>query len=80
MSIIPGASTHAQQSRGGGMFQYPQLMATNYTSWVIRVQAMMEDQRVWEAIEPAAGEATDLRKDKTARSHLLQALLEDPLM
>ena len=52
----------------------------NYTSWVIRVQAMMEDQGVWEAIEPAAGEAANLRKDKTARSHLLQALPEDLLM
>ena len=80
MLIIPGASVQAQQSRGGGMFQYPQLTATNYTSWVIRVQAMMEDQGVWEAIEPAAGEAADLRKDKTARSHLLQALPEDLLM
>jgi hypothetical protein len=69
MSIIPGggASVQAQQSSGGGMVQYPQLTATNYTSWLIRVQAMMEDQGVWEAIVPAGGHE---------QSKLIQKLLE----
>ncbi len=40
----------------------------------------MEDQGVWEAIEPAAGAAVDPRKDKKAKSHLLQSLPEDLLM
>jgi hypothetical protein len=52
----------------------------NYTSWVIRVQAMMEDQDVWQAIEPADGQDVHVRKDKKARSHLLQALPKDLLM
>jgi hypothetical protein len=53
---------------------------TNYTSWVIRVQAMVEDQDVWVAIELAAYQAIDVRKDNKARLHLLQALPEDLLM
>uniref|UniRef100_A0A0D3GFL0 Embryogenesis transmembrane protein-like n=1 Tax=Oryza barthii TaxID=65489 RepID=A0A0D3GFL0_9ORYZ len=60
----------------GSAFLYPQLTATNYTSWAIRVQEMMEDQGVWEADKPA-GANVDARKDKKARSHLLQALPED---
>lgn len=40
----------------------------------------MEDQGVWDAIEPAAGVAVDPRRDKKARSHLLQSLPEDLLM
>ena len=78
MSIV--AHGEAARESGGGPFHYPQLTATNYTSWVIRVQAMMEDQGVWEAIEPAVGAAVDTKKDKKARSHLLQALPEDLLM
>ena len=38
---------------GGGQITYPTLMATNYTSWSIRVQAIIEDQCVWEIMEPS---------------------------
>jgi hypothetical protein len=41
---------------GGGAgerFVYSQLMGVNYTSWIIRVQAIMEDQGVWEVVEPS---------------------------
>ncbi|XP_062217690.1 uncharacterized protein LOC133917878 [Phragmites australis] len=41
---------------------------------------MMEDQGVWEVVEPAAGAAIDEKKDKKAMSHLFQALPEDLLM
>ncbi|XP_062179382.1 uncharacterized protein LOC133883982 [Phragmites australis] len=41
---------------------------------------MMEDQGIWEVVEPAVGEAVDEKKDKKARSHLFQALSEDLLM
>ncbi|XP_062186778.1 uncharacterized protein LOC133890424 [Phragmites australis] len=78
MSIIPQGEV-ARES-GGESFLYPQLTATNYTRWVIRVQAMMEDQGVWEAVELAVGEAVDKKKDKKAKSHLFQALPEDLLM
>jgi len=38
---------------GGDRITYPSLTATNYTSWSIRVQAIMEDQGVWEIMEPS---------------------------
>lgn len=79
MSIITSEASQSQES-GGGSFQYPKLTATNYTSWVIRVKAMMEDQGVWEAIEPTAEGVVDPKKDKKAISHLFQALPEDILM
>nr|AAK50412.1 Putative retroelement [Oryza sativa Japonica Group] len=79
MALVPVTADPAMGSSGSA-FLYPQLMSTNYTSWVIRVQAMMEDQGIWEAIEPAAGAAVDPRKDKKAKSHLLQSLPEDLLM
>ncbi|XP_062202005.1 uncharacterized protein LOC133904524 [Phragmites australis] len=78
MSIIPQGEV-AQES-SSGLFLYPQLTTTNYRSWVIRVQAMMEDQGVWDAVEPAVGETVNEKKDKKARSHLFQALPEDLLM
>jgi hypothetical protein len=61
----------------------------NYTSWRIRVHAIMEDQGVWEVVEPKAGmsakpsaaeAAKATAKDKKARAHLLQCLLDDLLM
>ncbi|XP_062199689.1 uncharacterized protein LOC133902117 [Phragmites australis] len=78
MSIAP--QREVARESGGGPFLYPQLMTTNYTNWVIRVQAMMEYQGVWEVVEPAAGAAVDEKKDKKARSHRFQALPEDLLM
>jgi hypothetical protein len=78
MSLVPGGESSRENSSGS--FQYPQLTVTNYTSWVIRVQDMMEDQDVWQAIAPAADQDIDVRKDKKARSHLLQVLPEDLLM
>jgi hypothetical protein len=59
MSIV--TQGEASRASGGGPFVYPQLTATNYTSWVIRVQAIMEDQEVWEAVEPATGTAVERR-------------------
>jgi hypothetical protein len=75
MSIDSG-----EAAQGAAAISVPAIEATNYTSWVIRVQAMMEDQGVWEAVEPAVSEAVDEKKDKKARSHLFQALPEDLLM
>ena len=69
MSLMPeGASA----SDGGGMpFQLPQLTSTNYTTWVIRVQAILEAEEIWEAIEPAVGTTVDTKMDKKAQAHLL---------
>ena len=71
---------------GGGQLVYPTLTTMNYTSWCIRVQAIMEDQGVWEVVEPPEGTSGEKQteaaasKDKKARSHLLQCLPDDFLM
>ncbi|XP_066324621.1 uncharacterized protein [Miscanthus floridulus] len=74
----------------GDRITYPALTATNYTSWCIRVQAIMEDQGVWEVVEPpaeaseqattAAEAAKAKAKDRKAKAHLLQCLPDDLLM
>jgi hypothetical protein len=64
---------------GGDRIHYPALTATNYTSWSIRVQAIMEDQGVWEIMEPsgetsgrdATAVAAAQAKDRKAKAHLL---------
>ncbi|XP_078429804.1 uncharacterized protein LOC144701878 [Wolffia australiana] len=80
ISLIPSASS--SNSGGGSMssYQYPQLSASHYTSWAIRVQAIMEDQGVWTEVQPAPDAAVDIKLDRKAKVHLLQALPEDILM
>ncbi|CAD6264497.1 unnamed protein product [Miscanthus lutarioriparius] len=51
-------STGGGGGGGGDWITYPPLTATNYTSWSISVQAIMEDQGVWEIMEPS-GETSD---------------------
>ena len=77
MSIVP--SGEGAQGGGGDCQAYPTLTSTNYTSWCIRVQAIMEDQGVWEVVEPEVGTSTlsaadaakATAKDKKVRAHLL---------
>jgi hypothetical protein len=73
-----------------GRVEYPLLTASNYVSWSIRVQAIMEDHGVWEVVKPLARTTATARtaaeaekataKDKKARAHLLQCLPDDLLM
>jgi len=72
---------------GGGHHQvFPSLTATNYTSWCIRAQAIMEDQGWWEVVELLEGTSAEKQsemvagKDRKLRSHLLQCLPNDLLM
>ena len=66
----------------GDRIHYPVLTTTNYTSWSIRVQAIMEDQGVWEIMEPsgetssqdATAVAAAKAKDRKAKACLLQCL------
>ena len=59
---------------------YPVLSPASYTAWVIKVEAILDAQGLWEAVAPAADAEVDARKNKTARAQLLQALPEDILM
>jgi cysteine synthase len=71
----------------GDRIHYPTLTSTNYTSWAIRVQAIMQDQGAWEVIEltreqseQVAAVAARKTKDTKAKAHLLQCLPNDQLM
>jgi hypothetical protein len=62
----------------------------NYTSWCIRVQAIMEDRDEWGVVEPEPGESATAptaeeavkitAKDKKIKAHLLQCIPDDLLM
>jgi hypothetical protein len=75
MSIIPA---HAVKE-GGVSLSYPMLTATNYSTWAIKMEANMDAQGLWEAIEPADRDAMDSKKDKLARACLFGAVPDDVL-
>ncbi|XP_066341258.1 uncharacterized protein [Miscanthus floridulus] len=53
---------------GGHRQVFPMLTATNYTSWSIRVQAIMEEQGWWEVMEPPEGNSVGaLTEAQTAK-------------
>jgi hypothetical protein len=58
-----------------------ELTSANYTVWVIKVEAILDAQGVWEAVSRADGTTTvNEKKNETARVQLLGALWEDILM
>nr|GEX85834.1 putative zinc finger, CCHC-type [Tanacetum cinerariifolium] len=61
-------------------FQCPVLTSTNYTTWAIKIEAIMDAQGLWESVESAAGVAVDEKKSKMARAFIFQAIPEDILM
>ena len=60
---------------GGGSFSLPvpPLTTTNYISWAIKVEALLDAQGLWCAVAPADGTAVDAGKSKPARALLLGA-------
>ncbi|GKA34614.1 zinc finger, CCHC-type containing protein [Tanacetum coccineum] len=61
-------------------FQCLVLTSTNYTTWAIKMEAIMDAQGLWESIEPTAGVAVDEKKSKMARAFIFQAIPKDILM
>jgi len=76
MSIV------TQQGKEGGSvpFQCSMLTSTNYTTWTIKMEAIMDAQGIWESIEPPAGVAVDEKKNNSARDFIFQAVPEDVLL
>lgn len=60
---------------GGAPLHYPMLTSSNYSTWVIKMEACLEVQDVWEVIEPMA-DVTVEKKDKMVRTYLLQSVLD----
>jgi len=63
-----------------GSVSYPVLTPAGYTAWAIKMEAILDAQGLWEVVSTSSSAKVDARKSKTARAHLLQALLEDILM
>ncbi|KAI3771566.1 hypothetical protein L6452_02731 [Arctium lappa] len=76
MSIV----TQQGKESGGVPFQCPMLTSTNYTTWAIKMEAIMDAQGIWESIEPQAGVVVDEKKSKSARAFIFQAIPEDILL
>ncbi|KAD4177952.1 hypothetical protein E3N88_26543 [Mikania micrantha] len=61
-------------------FQCPILTSSNYTTWAIKMEAVLDAQGLWESIEPTTGVVVDEKKSKTARAFLFQAIPEEILL
>ncbi|KAD4585292.1 hypothetical protein E3N88_22893 [Mikania micrantha] len=61
-------------------FQCPILTSLNYTTWAIKMEAVLDAQGLWDAIEPSTGGAADEKKSKVARAFIFQAIPEDILL
>ncbi|KAK8683851.1 hypothetical protein V6N13_039897 [Hibiscus sabdariffa] len=76
--------SHVQQKAVKGncevLIFYPMLTPLNYTVWAIKTEAIIDAQGVWEAVEPAEGAQVDAKKDKKARTYILQCIPEEILL
>lgn len=52
----------------------------NYAAWAIKMKVYMEAQGVWDAAEPAACVAIELRRDKMALAAIYQGIPKDTLL
>ncbi|KAD5803013.1 hypothetical protein E3N88_14373 [Mikania micrantha] len=60
--------------------QCPKLTSTNYTSWSIMVESILQAYGLWEAIDRITGGAVDAKKNLHARAFVFQTLPEDVLL
>lgn len=60
----------AAKESGGVSFHYPMLTSSNYDTWAIKMEAIMDAQGVWESIELVTGTTVDPKKDKMAWVYL----------
>ncbi|XP_076913351.1 uncharacterized protein LOC143571940 [Bidens hawaiensis] len=59
---------------GGISLQVPKLNETNYITRAIVAEAILDDQDLWEVVQPKEGAVIDAKKNKTARSFLFQVV------
>ncbi|KAI3520492.1 hypothetical protein L1887_09941 [Cichorium endivia] len=78
MSLVTNTSNPPKENPV--TFQCPVLTSTNYTTWAIKMEAIMDAQGLWESIEPETGVVADDKKSKMARAFIFQAIPEDILM
>ncbi|XP_076947442.1 uncharacterized protein LOC143619383 [Bidens hawaiensis] len=68
------------QENNTASFQVPRLRITNYNTWTILMESVLDAQGLWETIKPVTDGAIDEKKNKIARAILYQALSEDILL
>ncbi|GKA98674.1 zinc finger, CCHC-type containing protein [Tanacetum coccineum] len=61
-------------------FQCPMLKPSNYSTWAIRMQVILEANGLWEMIEPNLTTEVNTKKDKTAIAYIYQSLPEEQLL
>ncbi|KAJ0600232.1 putative RNA-directed DNA polymerase [Helianthus annuus] len=76
MSIVTNPNPSKENSFS---FQCPILTPTNYNTWSIKMEAIMDAHGLWEAIEPPAGVAVDEKKSKQARAFIFQSIPDEVL-
>lgn len=60
---------------------YPMLSKSNYTTWAMKMRAVMKAHGIWEAIEPTHPKATvDVKANRFAVVVIYQAVPEDILL
>lgn len=74
------ATTSGVAKEAGVSLQFPMLTSSNYTTWAIKMEAILDAQGLWESIEPEAGVAVDEKKSKLARAFIFQSIPEVILM
>ncbi|XP_076954318.1 uncharacterized protein LOC143628684 [Bidens hawaiensis] len=68
------------KASGGISLQVPKLNGTNYITWAIVVEAILDDQELWDVVQPKEGAVINAKKNKTARSFLIQVMDGDILL
>ncbi|MDM1625907.1 DUF4219 domain-containing protein, partial [Escherichia coli] len=59
---------------------YPILTRTNFSSWSIKMQAVMEASELWDVVSPSDPTRTvNAKKNKMARATIFNAIPEDVL-
>ncbi|KAD5802931.1 hypothetical protein E3N88_14291 [Mikania micrantha] len=61
-------------------FQCPMLKSLNYTTWAIRMKAILDANGLRETIEPTVETTADTKKDKSAIAYMFQTLSEELLL
>ncbi|KAI3794918.1 hypothetical protein L1987_37559 [Smallanthus sonchifolius] len=77
MSAI--ATTSNSQKDTPFSFQCSVFTPTNYNTWAIKMEEIMDAHGLWDAIEPPTGVVVDEKKSKQARAFIFQSIPEEIL-
>ncbi|KAD5961432.1 hypothetical protein E3N88_12905 [Mikania micrantha] len=85
MSTTTGASSstsvpNAPKEPSNISLQCPVLTSQNYTTWAIKMEAILDAQGLWETIDDSDADGVDEKKSKLARAFLFQAIPEEVLL